>query len=512
VNDRSAQSRAPTRTRPPLPVHPRATDQDSAFAGGDGARSGHPTNSPSSRVRATGRGALVLLALFIAACGSTAKNAAVPTTTTQGGTPSAELWVARYNGPANGAESIFPTATQTMAISPDGAKVFVVGTSQGTTSGNDYVTVAYATATGRQLWEARYTGPGDQDDVVGAVTVSPDGKQVFVTGGSTGTDTGLDTATVAYNVSTGAQLWVARYDGPAHKNEGGGSIAVDPSGAKVFVTGTSEGTGEMEKTYATLAYDATSGTQLWVERYNAPTNRASAGSLALSPDGTMVYVTGWSETASGGKDYATVTYHASTGSQAWVATYQGSGGDNEGRSVAVSADGSKLFVIGSGSAATGLGYATVGYNASTGAQMWAETYTSPPQTGSTYTSTIRVSPDGSKVFVAGIGGTAAYGASNGKQLWVHPGGATALAVSRDGATLFVTGAAETGTARTDYATAAYDTATGNKLWTASYNGPANGDDGANSIAVSPTGNTVFVTGTSEGAGTGADLATVVYRG
>ena len=470
--------------------------------------SGDPTGAPVGRAGALLLGVLVIATLVTTACASTAKKASSPSTT-PASPPGAQLWVASYNGPANGAESVFPTQTQMVAVSPDGSKVFVSGSSEGSTSANDYATVAYDAASGRQLWAARYTGPGRDDDVAGALTVSPDGTKVFVTGGSTGPTTGLDVVTVAYQAGTGAQLWSARYDGPGHGNEGGGSIAVDPSGEKVFVTGTSEGAGEMQKTYATLGYDTSNGTQLWAERYDAPTGRASAGSLALSPDGNMVYVTGWAEAASGRKGYATVAYRASTGSQAWVATYGGSGGDNEGRAVAVSPDGSRLYVIGSGASETGLGYTTVAY-AKSGTQLWARTYTSPPKTGSTYASSIQVSPDGSEVFVAGIGGTAAYGASDGRQLWMHPGSATALAVSRNGATIFGTGTAETAGAKTDYATVSYDAVTGKKLWSAGYNGPASANDGAASIAVSPTGHAVFVTGTSEGAGAGPDLTTVAY--
>ena len=44
--------------------------------------------------------------------------------------------------------------------------------------------------------------------------VSPDGSKVFVTGYSVGSASGYDYATVAYDASTGSELWVKRYDGP----------------------------------------------------------------------------------------------------------------------------------------------------------------------------------------------------------------------------------------------------------------------------------------------------------
>src|SRR5262249_40312310 len=113
--------------------------------------------------------------------------------------------------------------------------------------------------------------------------------------------------TLAYNAATGAQLWEAHY--LVTYEAGFASMAVSPTGATVYVTGTMPD----PHVYVTVAYNAATGAQLWARHYNGPAPRASDGharSVAVSPGGDKVFVTGYNGPGPipAGYDYATIAY------------------------------------------------------------------------------------------------------------------------------------------------------------------------------------------------------------
>lgn len=304
------------------------------------------------------------------------------------------LWVRRYDGRANGVDR-----ASALAVSPGGSTVFVTGSSQGTTSGRDFATVAYASATGRQLWVSRYNGNGRSDDSPAAIAVSPGGRAVFVTGGSAGR-TGGAFATVAYGAVSGRSLWTRRYGQPDGLNAAT-SVAVSPDGRRVIVTGGSKRTGP-GVAFATVAYAAGAGSPLWVRRYHAPADRNdSPGVVLASPsDGGTVVIAG--DSSGSGRAYLCVAYSTVTGRTRWVSRFVEDGFATEYLGGAVlSPDGRSFYLAGYGfvipggeEPSQGL---TVAAKVATGAQAWSQVVTTdmPDQAGGP----IAVSPDGTAVYI-----------------------------------------------------------------------------------------------------------------
>jgi sugar lactone lactonase YvrE len=399
-----------------------------------------------------------------------------------------------------------PAYSFDVAVSPDGSTVFSTGTTvYGTGAPGSAATVAVDGSTGAVKWGSVYrssTSAGQRDRGT-RIALSPDGSKVFVTGESScyshcGSDVFNGYSTIAYDASSGDQLWASRY---AEEGPGAYSIAVTPDGSTVFVHGGTPG----DAASTTVAYDASTGAQLFVIQ-NAgllvPWN-----ALAISPDSSTVFVASTSDPTQSPCGDRVTAYDASTGTQLWTAVYPNCTWDRS-LAITISPDGSTLYETGSGN----LGFSTVAYDASTGAQRWA-TVTDQIRVDGDVHPSVAPSPDGTKLFVLGEAAcasscsdqplaTMAYDASTGNQLWearYDSGGLNYpadLAVSGDGSRVFVTGEEQMPchspcTTTPDNAPlVAYDADTGTEAWVEDYL-----NNSAFALATSPAGSSVYVAGT-----------------
>ena len=375
---------------------------------------------------------------------------------------------------------------------------------------------------GTQVWLQRFGG-AFVSATASSVAASPDKAVVYVTGITAKTSIGLrNEVTVAYNATTGRQLWVQRYQGTRRHPRGGAgvpSITVSPDGTTVYVAGDLARAGFND--YLVIAYNATTGAQLWLTTPDTDASVAQFRAVTVSPDSKTVFVTGRRDFFGGhaSRSYVTVALSAATGATVWnTSSNTPPHVSHTLTSIAVSPDGSRVFIAGS----SGI----IAYDATNGIQLWMDAYKQAYRRSHL---SLAVSPDSSTVYITGGSmapgsvqhyWTAAIVAGNGFQMWqaTYHGpatsqatGSTAIALSPDGSAVYVTGSAGQASGLNEYATIGYDAATGHQLWLASYRTP-NVNDNAAGLAVSADGSTVYVTGTSiANYNTPADYATVAYR-
>jgi hypothetical protein len=147
--------------------------------------------------------------------------------------------------------------------------------------------------------------------------------------------------------------------------------------------------------------------------------------------------------------------------------------------------------------------------------------TSPTGTSFARAAALGGSGEIENVFVTGSAdrdyATVAYSAA-GAPLWTNrfpprvPNGiniAEAIAVDETRGSVYVTGRSDGSGTGPDYATIAYSEG-GTPLWTNFYNGPANSSDEPPAIAVDTRSGTIYVAGGSIGLSNTADCATVAY--
>jgi hypothetical protein len=313
-------------------------------------------------------------------------------------------------------------------------------------------------------WVARFSGTlKNSNNAATAMTVDDSGY-VYVAGWVTRPTTGIDFATVKYSPD-GEMLWQQYFAGSGSSEDKPTAIALDTA-YNVYVTGSSSGGSGLD--YVTIKYKADGTDSLWMRRYNGPGNGDDKPVALAVNDSLNVYVTGWSLGAGTGLDYATLKYDAS-GALKFEKRYDGptSKADSAlGMALRGSTD---LFVTGT-SVDSAYDYETIKYNAATGDTIWTRRYDGP---------------------------------SKGFDI-------ARAVVARSSSELYVTGSSMDTLGRYDYLTIRYNGTTGDTIWTARYNGSANGDDQALAIGLQ-SNSRVYVTGRSVNAGSYSDIVTCRYN-
>lgn len=402
----------------------------------------------------------------------------------------------------------FPTPT---TVTPDGARVLIAGTAGDTFENLSNITaIAYDTVTGEPAWTSVYEGPEELNDFGTALALSPDGDAAFVTGAQDvpkqfAPDTGGEMVVVALDTATGQVLWSA-------ESLRGTGIAVAASPDHVVVTGTHQGD------VVTAAYDAATGAQRWLRRYDGNAHGEDAP-FAIATAGGSVFVTGREHVAEGpdifdpadDRDMITLAYDEQTGAELWRRIDDSGAAEwswEEGNALLTSPDGATLYI--SGRSHFTAHSALLAVDAEDGEQRWRRLLGFSSLTG------IAQTPSGDRVLVTGFASgaqfsgdrTRAFDAATGATLWQtqfhdnEDGGwgpyAYDLVVSPDATTVYVVG-----TERRDFppltwdsVTTAYDMDDGETRWYAEYNSSRINNDITltRNISIAPDGETLFTSG------------------
>ena len=422
-------------------------------------------------------------------------------------------WTRRWNGVANNADYL-----KKIDVSSNG-DIVATGYSFKTATSNDYTTLKYNTL-GDLLWVSQYNSAFNNDDQ--ATNLKVDGQNnVYVCGISKGSGLGYDYAVVKYN-SAGVEQWVQRYDSPGSNNDEARSVETDING-NVIVTGYSYQPGT-QFDITTIKYNS-SGVQQWIRFYNGE-NLYDKG-VDLRTDGSgNIYVTGSSINSASGSNDIVILKYDSPGNLLWTRSYDGPGNlddipvklvlNSSQEPLVIASSYSYFFSILCGSS----DYLALQY--STSGNLEIETRYDGSGLGDDESVSVCTDNKGNS-YITGFSyddnsnydyATLKYN-SSGAPLWAvrYDGGnngidkPVSVAVDQNGS-VYVTGTSRGNSGNNDILTIKYNS-TGTYQWEARYNGPANGDDIAAGFTVDASGNS-YVTGYSDGTGTGKDYITIKY--
>jgi len=388
------------------------------------------------------------------------------------------------------------------SIAIDKSGSIYIGGTEGSGSNTNFIIIKFDHS-GVQKWTANYNGLGNGSDGLSELIVDGNGN-IYATGSSTGINTGIDYTTLKYS-SLGDLEWVRRYSSNGNARDASYSLSIDNIG-NVYVTGESKNSiGGID--CLTLKYDS-AGNQIWSANFNRGINSSNQGFDISVDDSLNVYVTGRSD-----GDFITIKYNK-LGLQLWAVFYDGPMNGNDVASSIGLDNFGNVYV--SGSSIGNLfyyDYATVKYSPN-GNEQWVRRYNGSSNFQDQPRSMI-VDSIGN-VFVTGNSTESVNGydfstikyCPDGEILWqsFYHNGLNDIAYSIELDCLgnvYVSGQSDGDGTGDDFATVCYDFL-GNQKWVKRYDYSGQFGDFAQDLKIDKNGN-VFVTGTSD-----RDILTIKY--
>jgi type IX secretion system substrate protein/beta-propeller repeat-containing protein len=424
-------------------------------------------------------------------------------------------WVSRYNNPDGNLQ------TGTVLTADNFGDLFVSGINSLSPGDADIVTIKYNTATGDTVWVNRYGGSANLNDAPAAI-ITDNAGNVYVTGWVFNTGTTRDMFISKYDVATGNLVWVRTYNGAGNGGDYSFSIAVDGNN-NVYITGRSD-VGNAAQRFTTIKYNS-SGVMQWLAIYtpDLPVTGIFDEARSVKVDGNgNVYVSGSSRfsPSPASEDYLTLKYNSS-GILQWFKRHNGNLNSDD-YVVAMVLDGvPNVYVAGySNRYQANYDYVTIKYEGTTGDSIAAAVFNG--QGGGVDVTTAMAIDNSSNIFITGWsqGGfgtdyeTIKYN-SNLSQQWAtrfvrftNLDVPAAMVVNPTG-DVYVTGSTPNSGMGYDYLTIEYSSM-GGLLALDMYNGSANSNDYAKSIAIDGAGN-VYITGSAVfGTPADTDMVTIKY--
>jgi len=350
-------------------------------------------------------------------------------------------------------------------------------------------------AAGDTYWTHIYAGSAGKLDTIAGIAVDPTRPSlVWVLGTSVGADTHTDIVTMALDASTGSAVWVRRYDGRAHGRDR--AVAISATFGMVVVTGSSQTRVGSRATHTvTIAYVGQTGQHMWTDRFSTASGEEQRPIDLEGVDDGRFYV------LVGGTPHGQVVEYDYTGTQKWHAPVTTSTLANL---VTLEEQAGHLIAVGNLVTANGSAYLTTRLNELDGAVEWSKRYNGASDAGAKATDAV---VSGTLVYVTGIATdgaaeaitTIGYGTQNGKRGRLTtipaqaPGNADAdphVAGTADGTYLVLSASSELDGVGT-FLTKEYG-ADGSVSWTSRLNGP--NDSGSVQAVTLDANGDVAVTG------------------